>query len=98
MNFYKYQRSRSFTDLHPRSLRFSCFKIFSKTAGLIKSKLHIVPQWGWKISLFMESGSHDQGDCHDENDLIFFISGTERLMTETWYTALGTLALPGLFK
>ena len=27
MNFYEYQRSKSFIDLHPRSLRFNIFKL-----------------------------------------------------------------------
>ena len=27
MNLYEYQRSRSFIDLHPRSLRFNIFKL-----------------------------------------------------------------------
>ena len=27
MNLYEYQRSRSFIDLHPRSLRFNAFKL-----------------------------------------------------------------------
>ena len=31
--FYKYQRSKLFTDLGPRSLRFNSFKIFCKTIG-----------------------------------------------------------------
>ena len=29
MNLYEYQRSRSFTDLHPRSLRFTFSNFFS---------------------------------------------------------------------
>ena len=28
MNLYEYQRSRSFTDLGPRSLRFNIFKLY----------------------------------------------------------------------
>ena len=30
-------------------LRFSSFKIFVKTTGLIETKLHIEHQWGWEI-------------------------------------------------
>ena len=33
----KYKGSRSFTDLGPGSFRFSSFKIFFKTAGLIET-------------------------------------------------------------
>ena len=57
MNFYKHQRSRAFTDLGPRPLRFSTFEIYSKTAGLIETILHIEPRWGWEIKL----RSWDQG-------------------------------------
>ena len=51
MIFCMYQSSRSFTDLSPRSLRFSSFKIFSKTAGLIETKLRIIPQWAWEMKV-----------------------------------------------
>ena len=43
MNFYKYQRLRSFTDLCPGCLRFSTFNFSSKTAGLLETKLHLKP-------------------------------------------------------
>ena len=39
MNLYEYQRSRSLTDLGPRSLRF----FSSKTARLIEAKFHVEP-------------------------------------------------------
>ena len=42
MNLYEYQRSRSFIDLCPRSLRFNIFKLFSlKTARQIEAKFHV---------------------------------------------------------
>ena len=42
MNLYEYQRSRSFIDLCPRSLRFNIFKPFSlKTARPIEAKFHV---------------------------------------------------------
>ena len=87
--FYKYQRSRSFTDLSPRSLRFSSLKI-SKTTRLFETKLHIEPQWVWEIKVY----SWDLGHMTimtlmpmcGKMDLKFFISGTERLITfEIWY-------------
>ena len=39
------QRSRSFIDLGPRSLRFNIFKtfFFSETARLIEAKFHLKP-------------------------------------------------------
>ena len=47
MNLYKYQRSRSFTDLGPRSLRFNIlFYFFSlETAKPIEAKFHLYPPW-----------------------------------------------------
>ena len=44
MNLYEYQRSRSFIDLGPRSLRFNIFKLlFLKTAGPVETIFHVVP-------------------------------------------------------
>ena len=45
MNIYKYQRSKSFTDLCPGYFILSVFNFFSKTAGLIKTKVHVEPLW-----------------------------------------------------
>ena len=48
---YNYQRSRSFTDLCPGCLSLSIYNFFSKTAGLIETKLHVEPLWdeGMKV-------------------------------------------------
>ena len=47
MNLYEYQRSRSFIDLGPRSLRFNIFKhIFlrnKKADWRIEAKFHVEP-------------------------------------------------------
>ena len=57
MNSYKYQRSRSFIDLCPGNLRFRMLIFFSKTAGLIETKLHVEPLLdGGNESLCMGSG------------------------------------------
>ena len=46
MNLYEYQRSRSFSDLGPRSLRFNIFKLFSlEMSGPIEFKFHVEPPW-----------------------------------------------------
>ena len=46
MNLYKYQRSRSFIDLDPRSLRFNISNIFSlETARPLEAKFHVAPPW-----------------------------------------------------
>ena len=85
MNFHKYQRSRSSTDLGPRSLRFSSFKIFSKTAWLTETKLYIESQWGWEIKICSWDLGHMTKIAamllYSIKDLEIFISGTERLMT-----------------
>ena len=46
MNLYEYQRSRSFIDLGPRSLRFTFSNFFSlETARPIEAKFHVEPPW-----------------------------------------------------
>ena len=53
MNLYEYQRSRSFIDLHPRSLRFNISNFFcSETARPIESNVHNRASMGyreWKL-------------------------------------------------
>ena len=52
MNLYDYQRSRSFIDLGPRSLRFTFSNFFSlETARPIETKFHVEPPWdgGMKV-------------------------------------------------
>ena len=60
LNFYKYQRSRSFADLCLGCLIFSIFNfLFSNTARLTETKRGA--SIGWENeSLCMGSGSHDQ--------------------------------------
>ena len=46
MNLYEYQRSRSFIELDPRSLRFNILNLFSlEAAELIEAKFHLYPPW-----------------------------------------------------
>ena len=46
MNLYEYQRSRSFTDLGPRSLIFNILFIFSlETAKPIEANFNLYPPW-----------------------------------------------------
>ena len=52
MYLYEYQRSRSFIDLGPRSLRFNIlFIYYLETAKPIEAKFHLYPPWdeGMKI-------------------------------------------------
>ena len=43
MNHYEYQRSRSFIELRPRSLRFNIFNLDAETARPIEAKFHMEP-------------------------------------------------------
>ena len=46
IKLYEYQRSRSFTDLGPRSPRFNILFFFSlETAKPIEAKFHLYPPW-----------------------------------------------------
>ena len=46
MNLYEYQRSRSFIDLGPRSLKFNIFIFFFlETAWPIEAKFYVEPPW-----------------------------------------------------
>ena len=46
MNLYESQRSRSFIDLGPRSLRFNIFNfLFLETAWPIEAKFYVEPPW-----------------------------------------------------
>ena len=51
MNLYEYQRSRSFIDFGPRSLRFNIFIFFLETAWPIEAKCYKEPPWdgGMKV-------------------------------------------------
>ena len=53
MKHYEYQRSRTFTGLHKRSLRFNIFKFrFLRHPKQIEAKFHVEPPWdrGMKVS------------------------------------------------
>ena len=44
--------SRSFTDLCPGCLRVSIFNFFSKTGGLIETKLCVEPLWDGRMKVY----------------------------------------------
>ena len=60
MDLYEYQRSRSFTDLGPRSLGFTTFSnIFSlETARSIGAKFHVEPPWGRGMKVCSNGPGH----------------------------------------
>ena len=62
MNLCEYQRSKSFIDRHPRSLRFTFSNFFSlETSRPIEAKFHVEPPWyrGMKVC--------SNGLCHITN-------------------------------
>ena len=62
MNLYEYQRSRSFTDLHPRSLRFTFTNFFSLEASRpIEAKFHVGPPLHRRMKVC------SNGLCHTTN-------------------------------
>ena len=57
MNLYEYQRSRSFIDLGPRSLRFT-FSNFFSLDWPIEAKFHVVPPWDGGMKVCSDSPGH----------------------------------------
>ena len=103
MNLYEYQRSRSFNDLHPKSLRFTFSNFFSlETSRPIEAKFHVEPPWGRRMKVC------SNGLCHMTNMAAMAIYGKilKNLLVcnqkandlESWYAALGAQVLPNLFK
>ena len=60
MNLYEYQWSMSFTDLGPKSLRFSTFlNFFSlETASPIQAKFHVEPPWDGGMIIYSNGLGH----------------------------------------
>ena len=100
MNFDTLQRLRSFTDLSPRSLRFSNFKIFSQTPGLNETKVHIEVQRGRKILVCSLDLGHmikmQAMHIYGKNIEILHLRNGKSDDLETWSAAFGTLN--GLLK
>ena len=82
-------KSRSFIDLHPRSLRFNIFNFFcSETARPIEAKFHMEPPWDVRNEIY----SNVPGHMTMPISKIFFRTKADDL--ETWYTASGPQVLP----
>ena len=105
MNLYEYQRSRSFIDLGPRSLRFNIFKLFFFLRNRYAdwSQISSGASMGWgNESLFKWSRSHDQYGCHAQKpknikkNLLFWNQKTDDL--ESSLAASGTQVQLSLFK
>ena len=70
MNLYDYQRSKSFIDLHPRSLRFTFSNFFSlENSRPIEAKFHVEPPWNRGMKVY------SNGLCHLTSMATMPISG-----------------------
>ena len=59
MNLYEYQRSRSFSYLGPRSLRFTFSNFFSlETARPIEAKFHVAPPYDGGMKVYTNGLGH----------------------------------------
>ena len=59
MNLSQYQRSRSFIDHGPRSLRFTFLNFFSLgTARPIEAKFHVAPSWDGELKVCSNGPGH----------------------------------------
>ena len=59
MNLYEYQRSRSFIEIGPRSLRFNILFIFSlETTKPIEAKFHLYPPWAERTKVCSNGRDH----------------------------------------
>ena len=59
MNLYECQRSRSFIDLGPRSLRFTFSNFFSlENARPIEAKFHMEPPWDGEMKICSNGPGH----------------------------------------
>ena len=86
MNLYEYQRSWSFSDLGPRSLRFNIFKLlFLRNRRPMEAKFHVEPPWDGRMKVISNGPGHmtDMAamPTYGENLKKIFFSGTKRLMT-----------------
>ena len=85
--------SRSFSDIGPRFLKFSSFKVFSITGGLIEITLHYRVQY---------ICSWDMGQMTKRPVMFIYSKGFEILQLrnwktddhETWYAVLGLCLKP----
>ena len=85
MNLYEYQRSRSFIDLHPRSLRFTFSNFFSlETSRPIETKFHMEPPWDRGMKVCSNGLSHMTNmatmPIYGKKLKKIFFSGTKRPM------------------
>ena len=97
MNLYEYQRSRSFTDLGPRSLRFDILNFFPLKPT--EAQFHVKPPWYVGMKIYSNGPGHmtyiAAMPYMVKNRLIRNLKSD---VLECWYAASGTQVLPSLFK
>ena len=84
MNLCEYQRSRSFTDLGPKSFRFNILKLLFLRNWPIKTKFHMEPPWVREMKDYSNSPGHmiNMAPMPIYNKTLnIFFAGTKRLMT-----------------
>ena len=86
MNLYEYQRSRSFIDLDPRSLRFTFSNFFSlETSCLMEAKFHVEPPCDGGMKIYSNGPGHMTNmatmPIYGKNFTKIFFSGTKQPMT-----------------
>ena len=86
MNLHEYQRSRSFIDLGPKSLRINFWNFFSlETARPIEAKFHVEPLWDGGTKVCSNGPGHmtkiSPISIYGKNLKIFISSWTKRPMT-----------------
>ena len=101
MMSYGNPRSRSFTDLCPRSLRFNILKLFfSKITRPFEANFHMEPPWdvGMKMcsNVLGQMIKMASRPINDKNFKILFRRNQETDDLETWHTASGTQVLPNV--
>ena len=86
MNLYQYQRSNSFIDLGPRSVRFNIFIFFFlETAWPIEAKFYVEPPWDGRTKVLSNGLYHMTKlaamPIYGKNLKKIIFSGTKRPMT-----------------
>ena len=99
MNLNEYQRSRSFSDLGPRSLIFNIFDhLFLK---LTEAKFHVEPAWDGGTKVFSNGPAHmtKMGAMPVYGKILKNLLWNQKADDlEAWHAASGTQVLLNLFK
>ena len=101
MNLYEYQRSRSFIDLHPRSLRFTFSNFFSlETSRPIEAKFHVERPWDTGMKVCLNGLCHMTaiyGHCGQDGPTPTYCKNLKKIFfsgnLESLYAASGTRVL-----